>query len=173
MALHGGVQRGLHHAFALGVQRAGGFVQQQQRRVLQDGAGDGNALLLPARQPHAALAQEGVVPLGQGHDEVVGKCRLGGGVDLLCRRARVAIADVFERGSAKNHRVLGNGGNVAAQRGKGNVPNVHPVEEDTGALGLPSRPLDVIKALQQLENGGLAGATGTHQGHGLSGGQGE
>ena len=55
--------------------------------------------------------------LRQGHDEVMGKCRLGGGVDLLCSRARVAIADVFERGSAKNHRVLGNVGHVAAQRG--------------------------------------------------------
>jgi hypothetical protein len=46
--LHGRVQRGLHHALALGVQRAGGFVQQQQRRVLQHGAGDGDALALPA-----------------------------------------------------------------------------------------------------------------------------
>ena len=40
----------LHQQFILGIQRAGGFVQQQQRRIAQDGAGDGQALALAARQ---------------------------------------------------------------------------------------------------------------------------
>ena len=38
---------------------------------------------------------------------------------------------------------------------------------------MPGRLLNVIKALQQLENSGLASATGTHQGHGFPGRQGE
>ena len=46
-ALHGFFQSGLHHAFAVRVQRAGGFVQQQQRRVFQHGARDRDALALP------------------------------------------------------------------------------------------------------------------------------
>ena len=56
----------LDHALALGVEGARRLVEEQQRRVLEDGAGDRDALPLSARQAHAALAQEGAVALGQG-----------------------------------------------------------------------------------------------------------
>jgi hypothetical protein len=45
---HGRFQRALHQAFRFGVERAGGFVQQQQRRVLEQRARDGDALALAA-----------------------------------------------------------------------------------------------------------------------------
>ena len=56
----------LHQRLALGVERAGRLVEQQDRRVAQDGAGDGDALALAAGQRHAALAEQGVVALRQG-----------------------------------------------------------------------------------------------------------
>lgn len=49
---HGGaphhqlVQSILHHTLALSIQSRGGFVQQQDLWVFQNGAGDGDALLL-------------------------------------------------------------------------------------------------------------------------------
>ena len=73
--LHRRLQRGLHHALAFRVERARGLVEQQQRRVLQDRAGDADALALAARQAHAALAEEGPVALGQRADEVVRRRR--------------------------------------------------------------------------------------------------
>ena len=45
----------LDRVLALRVERGGGFVQQQDRRVLQQGAGDRQALLLAAGQAGAAL----------------------------------------------------------------------------------------------------------------------
>ena len=51
------VQRFLHQPFVLGVERRGRLVEQQDRRVLQNGAGDGEALALAAGQGDAALAQ--------------------------------------------------------------------------------------------------------------------
>ena len=63
---HRRLERRLHHALALGVERAGRLVEQQQRRVLQHRARDRDALALAARQAHAALAEEGLVALGQG-----------------------------------------------------------------------------------------------------------
>ena len=64
-------QRILHQPFALVVQRAGGLVQNQDGRVLQEHPGNGDALLLPAGQLHAPLAHIGVVAVGQLPDEVV------------------------------------------------------------------------------------------------------
>lgn len=45
---HDAVQRVLHHFLRLRVQSTGGFIQQQNCWVLQNGSGDGNALLLPS-----------------------------------------------------------------------------------------------------------------------------
>ena len=66
---HQRVERGLHRALALGVEGGGGLVEEQDRRVLQDGAGDGDALALAAGERHAALADHGGVALRQGADE--------------------------------------------------------------------------------------------------------
>ena len=46
-----------------GVERRGRLVEDQDRRVADDGAGDADALPLAARQRHAALADHGVVAL--------------------------------------------------------------------------------------------------------------
>ena len=47
----------LHDALALGVERARRLVEQQDRPVGEDRARDREALPLPAREPHAALAE--------------------------------------------------------------------------------------------------------------------
>src|SRR5690606_15196818 len=93
-AVHQPLQRRLHDGFALGVQRAGRLVQQQDRRVLQEGAGDGDALALAAGQAGARLAHSGGVAVRQGGDEVVGGGGAGGGHDVLGGGAGAAIGDV-------------------------------------------------------------------------------
>ena len=56
---HQPVERFLHQPLAFGVERRGGFVEQQQRRVAaEQGAGDGDALALAARQARAAFAHD-------------------------------------------------------------------------------------------------------------------
>ena len=75
------VERGLHQRLALGIERRGRLVEQQQRRVAQDRARDRDALALAARQRDAALADRRVVALRQPADELVGERELG-------RRAR-------------------------------------------------------------------------------------
>src|SRR3954470_13134880 len=56
LALHQLVEAGLDGGFDFRVQRAGGLVEQQDRRVLEHHASDGNALPLAAREFHAAFA---------------------------------------------------------------------------------------------------------------------
>ena len=69
--LHQRLERALHERLVLGVERGGRFVQQQHRRVLEDGAGDGDALALAARDRRAALAERRIVALRQSGNEAV------------------------------------------------------------------------------------------------------
>src|SRR6266568_8940226 len=54
-----------------GVQIGRRLVEDEDARVLEDDPGDGHALLLAARQPVSPLADDAVVALRQGLDEVV------------------------------------------------------------------------------------------------------
>ena len=69
-------QRVLHGAFALRVERRGGFIEQQDGRVLEQRAGDGDTLLLAARQAGAAFAKLAGEAFWQGVEEDVGIGRL-------------------------------------------------------------------------------------------------
>ena len=77
----------LDQVLALGVQRAGGLVQQQDRRIGEQGAGDGQALALTAGQAEAGVAQMGLLALRQALDELVGMRRAR-------RRFHVGLAGV-------------------------------------------------------------------------------
>ena len=68
---HRRIQPLLHEDLRFGIERAGSLVQQQQACMLENRACNGDALALPARQPRAALAEEGLVALGQTADEFV------------------------------------------------------------------------------------------------------
>ena len=161
-ARHGGFECGLHHALALCVQRAGGFVQQQQGRILQDGARDRNALALAARQAHASLPQKGVVALGQGADELVGKGGFGSGHHFIRAGFRLAVADVFQRAAGENYRVLRHDADAPAQVVQRQRPDVGAVQADGSRVaGVPG--VRIVKTQQQLEHRALACAAGTDQ----------
>ena len=61
----------LDDALALVVERAGRLVEDQDARIGDQRAGNGDALALAARKRRAALADDGVVAFGQFEDEVV------------------------------------------------------------------------------------------------------
>jgi hypothetical protein len=65
------IERRLHQPLAFRIERARGFVQEQDRRVAQDRARDGDALALPTRESRAPFTEEGVVTLGQLAQELI------------------------------------------------------------------------------------------------------
>ena len=69
--LHELAQRLLDHELALGVEVGGGLVEDQDGRILEERARDGEALALAAAEPHAALAHQRPVALGQAGDELL------------------------------------------------------------------------------------------------------
>ena len=71
-SVHQTVKRLLHSALAFGIERTRRFVEQQDRRVLQNGARNRNPLTLAARQRRTALAELAVVAVGQRPNELIG-----------------------------------------------------------------------------------------------------
>ena len=74
----------------LRVHGGGGVVEDEDLRVLQQGAGDAQALLLAARHVGAAAGDDVVVAAGQLLDELVGLRELARMLDLFVGGVRVA-----------------------------------------------------------------------------------
>jgi hypothetical protein len=129
--LHDVVQRVLDMALRLGVERRGRLVENQDRRVLQDGAGDGQALALTAREEHAVFSDQGVVGVRQLFDEFLGVSRFGRLFDVGARRAgQIAVGDVVRHGVVEQRRLLGDQRDMAAQVAQRVVLDIDAVDQD-------------------------------------------
>ena len=95
------LERLLHGALRLHVERAGGLVEHEHRRVAQDRPGDRDALLLPAGEAEAALADDGVVAVGQPGDDLVDLRGARRVLDLLVRRVGPGEAQVLAHGGVE------------------------------------------------------------------------
>mmetsp|Transcript_5775 Transcript_5775/g.18397 ORF Transcript_5775/g.18397 Transcript_5775/m.18397 type:complete len:222 (-) Transcript_5775:1594-2259(-) len=163
--LHDLIQRRLHHPLAGRVERRGGLVQQQHRRLLDDGARDGHALLLPARELAAALTHLGCVPVGQvvcDEGVRIGRARrllnlvLGGPLGL-------AIRDVLSNRADEEDRLLAHEPDARAEPAQ-----VERLDVDAVELDAPRRR--VVEALEQRDERRLAGARRPAQSNHLPGG---
>ena len=81
---HGAIQGFLDLRLALDVEARHRLVQDQDGGVADDGPGDGYPLALSSGEGVAPLADDGLVPIFEVHDEVVGVGRYGGLDNLLC-----------------------------------------------------------------------------------------
>src|SRR6202034_246322 len=70
-SLHEPLERLLHQQLRFRVERARGLVEEEDGRILENCAGESDALALAARQPRAALAEERVVTLRELAQEYV------------------------------------------------------------------------------------------------------
>ena len=77
----------LDEAFGLGVEGRSGFVEDEDRRVFEDSAGDRYALTLATREARTTVANVGLIAIGGSHDEIVGIGNASGLFDFgLCGR---------------------------------------------------------------------------------------
>ncbi len=99
-------QVGVDQRFALRVERARGFVQKQDARVGNEGAGDRETLPLAAGQIGRALLDEGLVPVRHSLDEFFCAGEPRGADRVLERQPRPARDDVVANRAAKQEIVL-------------------------------------------------------------------
>ena len=160
-AFHQAQQRFLDARFGARVHAGGGFVEDEDARVGQDGAGDGQQLALSLAEVAGALREFGLVALRQLADEVIGVRQFGGFDTLLVGRVEAAVADVLHDGIRKQEGILQDDPQLLAQISFGDLADVASVDRDAAFI-------DLIEAGQQIDDGGLACTGRTDQGNGLA-----
>ena len=65
-------QRGLNEMLGFHIDSGGGFIEEQDGSVFEEGAGEGETLALAAAQEDAALTDFGIETFGNAADEVFG-----------------------------------------------------------------------------------------------------
>ena len=112
---HQVLERFLHQRLGLAVEGRRRLVEHQNRRVSENGTGDGHALALAARKLNAALAHHGVKATGQAVDKLsrVGQARSL--ANLLVGSVGAAVGDIFADRAVEQQRLLRHVGNLTAQ----------------------------------------------------------
>src|SRR5947208_10707269 len=134
----------LHVRFALGIEGAGRFIENQYPRTSQQSARDRQPLALSAGNLDATLPNLSRIALRQAIDEFCSPgnlCRHGETVALTI----AAIADVLLDAAREEHRLLHDDADVAAQPLHIEVANFVPVDQNSTA----SR---IVKAQEQVDD---------------------
>ena len=92
--LHQMFERILHQFLAFGIERTCRLVKQEDWRIAQHRAGDGDPLPLPAGKPCATLTQIGVEALGEFAQEIAGIGLLRRAPDGIIIGEPIAVAQV-------------------------------------------------------------------------------
>ena len=108
-------ERLLNLPFGFRIDGGSRFIQYKDARIMQNGAGDGDALALAGGESCAAFSGNGVIAVGEVHDEFVGIRCAGGGDDLLQVGGPVALGNIVGDGAAKEKRFLRNDADLVAQ----------------------------------------------------------
>ncbi len=142
-------QRVLDLLLGVGIQRRCRLVQQQDRRVLQQGARDAHTLFLASGQFQPTLSHLGVIAFGQTQDEIVDLGILSGLLDLFLRGPVAPIGDVVADRVVEQHRILRHHADGRMQAFLGHIAHILTVNAQRTAG-------DIVEAEQQPPNRGFA-----------------
>src|SRR5262249_5985093 len=116
--------------FRVGVDLRHRFVEDENRRIMENRPGNGDALLLPAGETHAMFANASLVAFGEVLDEVVGISTPSGVEDLFLGGVARAIRDVVVDGVGEEEGVLRNKTDLFPKAAKADRRDVDAVNEN-------------------------------------------
>ena len=155
---HQALQRLLNRRLVFGVHAGQRLIEDQNRRVAQQRAGDRDPLPLAARKPMPPLADHRLVALRQVGDELVRVGRARRRDDLLVRRLGIAEAQIVQHRAVEQVGVLHHHRHPAADLREAQRVELAPAQ--------PNSPLlRHVDPLQQPEQRRLARARAPHHAH--------
>ena len=157
-ALHQLIHTPLDNGFGAGVDGGGSLVQNQAGRVGNRRTGDGDELALTLGEVGAVVGEQRVVTLRQTGDEIVRARQSGRLAALVVGGLQIAVADVVHHRAGEEVGLLQHDAQRAAQVRLANL-----VDVDAVVPHLTVR--DVVEAVDEVGDGGLACAGGAHEGH--------
>ena len=96
----------LYFLLRLGIKGRCRFIENDDRRILEEDASDGDTLLLPARKLHAALADLRLIAIRKLSDEIICCCQTCSLFDFLFGRVLTAIRDILCDGIPEEENIL-------------------------------------------------------------------
>ena len=155
-ALHQPVQRLLDYRLVLRIHRGQRLVEDQDRRVTQQRAGDRDALALPAGELDAPLPDHRGVALRQPRDELVGVRGPRRRLELPIARVGFAEAQVVLDAAVEKVGVLVHHRDAAVDVVRMKLPQVVPADPHHAFVR-------VVEAQQQPDDGGLPRSALSHE----------
>src|SRR6185312_16884632 len=136
--------------------------EDQNRRVLEDRAGNGEALALAAGERYAFFPDNGVVAFRLVHDERMRAGGAGGGFDLGIGHAIAARGEVAADGVVEQDGFLRDNGDLTPEFRHRDITNIRAADAHRAALG-------IVEAREQVRERGLARATAADERDELAG----
>ena len=161
-SLHERIHASLDNGLGAGVDGACRLVEYHDGRVGHGGAGDGEQLALALGEVRSVPGQQGVVALRQAGDEIVSARELRRGDALFVRSIQAAVADVLHDRAREKIRILQDDAQRAAQVAFAYLRNVYAVIAYFAVR-------NVVEAVEQVRDGGLARARSADEGDLLPG----
>ena len=150
----------LNEHLVLRVGKGGGLIQHHNGRILQNGTGQGDALLLAAGKIGAVRAYLRVNAVRQLFQNILALGCRQGRKHLLARGLRARRAHIFQNGGLEQAVVLKHKGHLVHQDMGVYLSHIHAAHLHGARSGVP-------KARDQAGRGGLAAAGRAHQRHRL------
>ena len=160
-ALHQADERGIQLRLCNGIESGHWFIENQDGRVAQNRACQGDALPLAPRKVDSTFAHKRIVAMRQLHDETMGLGSLRCRDDLLKARLGFAVGDVFSNGSAKEDGLLEDHAHLPPKGFQLEAADVLAVDQDPAPPGIK-------EPQQQIHDGRFACTAEAHQRHGLA-----
>ena len=150
----------LHSGFIVRVGKSGGLVKQQDGRIFQHGAGNGNALLLAAGQIHALGANDGMDARRKFLHNIHALCSFQRCQYLSLGGLRSAQPDVVQNAALEQAAVLEHKGDGVHQLFLGDIPHIRSAHPDAAAL-------HIKESADKVCQRGFSTAGGSDEGHRL------
>ena len=124
----------MHEDLGTGIDRRGGLIEDEQRGLGQERAGDGDELALAGGDCAAVLVDDGVVAIGQRVNETVHIGRLCRRNDFFVRRVQATVADVLHDRALEEHGVLEHHAHLGTQGMARHTGDIVPINADLTAI---------------------------------------